>query len=164
MLICSIKRTRNAPRRPDFPVFDRLNYRAEPAWGCPSKQDGNSEQLRLIRRVLRGYTAYSGRFQPPCVALFPLRGPDRREERLLALSRQELKTAVGLTSGSSNRQISQETVLAEKTVKNLVSSVLFETRHGAQDTASGACHQSAESIGRPCRRRVQVQSVPGAYR
>ena len=33
------------------------------AWGCLSKQDDSSEQLRLIRRALAGHTAYSGRFQ-----------------------------------------------------------------------------------------------------
>jgi DNA-binding NarL/FixJ family response regulator len=94
------------------------------AWGCLSKQDDSSDQLRLIRRVLGGYPAYSGRFQPPRVVSFPVRGPERPEERLLALSRQEMRAAVALGKGLSNRQISQEMALAEKTAKNLVSSVL----------------------------------------
>lgn len=33
------------------------------AWGCLSKQDNNSEQLRLISRALAGHTAFSRRFQ-----------------------------------------------------------------------------------------------------
>ena len=94
------------------------------AWGCLSKQDGSSEQLRLIRRALVGHTAYSGRFQPALVA--PSSGPGRKrpDERFLALTRQEMNVAVRLGKGLTNRQISQEMALSEKTVKNLVSSVL----------------------------------------
>lgn len=95
------------------------------AWGCMSKQDDSREQLRLISRVLGGYSAYSGRFQPR-VASFPVHGLERPEDRLLALSRQEMRAASGLGRGLSNRQISQEMALAEKTVKNLVSSVLWK--------------------------------------
>ena len=93
-------------------------------WGCLSKQDGDDEQLRLIRRVLDGRTAYSGMFQPRALSPTPARGPKRPEDKLLALTSQEHRAALGLASGLSNRQISQEMLLAEKTVKNLVSSVL----------------------------------------
>lgn len=96
------------------------------ARGCLSKQDDSSEQLRLIRRALAGHTAYSARFQPVLGAPCPRSGPDRPDERLLCLSRQEMKAAIGLGRGLSNRQISQEMALAEKTVKNLVSSVLMK--------------------------------------
>ena len=48
------------------------------AWGCLSKQDGGGEQLRLIRRVLNGHTAYSGRFRPALLARFPGSGPMAR--------------------------------------------------------------------------------------
>jgi two-component system response regulator DevR len=96
------------------------------AWGCLSKQDDSREQLRLISRVLGGYTAYSGGFQPPRVASFPVRGLERREDSLLALSRQEMRAATDLGRGLSNRQISQEMSLGEKTVENLVSSVLWK--------------------------------------
>ncbi|WP_364742535.1 response regulator transcription factor [Arthrobacter sp. LAR12-1-1.1] len=90
------------------------------AWGCLSKQDGSSEQLRLIRRALAGHTAYSGRFQTPLV------GPATQslDRRLLTLTRQEMNTAIRLGRGLTNRQISQEMSLAEKTVKNLTSTVL----------------------------------------
>jgi DNA-binding NarL/FixJ family response regulator len=96
------------------------------AWGCLSKQDDSWEQVRLLRRVLGGRTAYSSLFGPPRLASFPTGAAGRPEDRLLALSRQEMRTAVGLASGLSNRQISQEKSLAEKTVKNLVSSVLMK--------------------------------------
>ena len=94
------------------------------AWGCLSKQDDSSEQLRLIRRALSGHTAYSGRFQPALLASLPRLRPKRPEEKLLTLTRQEMNTAIGLGKGLTNRQISQEMFLAEKTVKNMVSSVL----------------------------------------
>jgi two-component system, NarL family, response regulator DevR len=94
------------------------------AWGCLSKQDDGSEQLRLIRRALAGHTAYSGRFQPALLAPSTPPGPLRLDKRLLTLTRQEMNAAIGLGKGLSNRQISKEMVLAEKTVKNLVSSLL----------------------------------------
>ncbi|WP_018772495.1 response regulator [Arthrobacter sp. 131MFCol6.1] len=92
------------------------------AWGCLSKQDDSSEQLRLISRALAGHTAYSGRFRPALLA--PVAAPDRQDEKLRKLTRQEMNVAVHLGKGLTNRQISQEMVLAEKTVKNLVSSLL----------------------------------------
>lgn len=94
------------------------------AWGCLSKQDSGSEQLRLIRRALAGHTAYSGRFRPALLAPPAPPGPQRLDRRLLRLTRQEMNAAIGLGKGLSNRQISMEMALAEKTVKNLVSSVL----------------------------------------
>ena len=94
------------------------------AWGCLSKQDGSCEQLRLIRRALAGHTAYSGRFRTALVT--PLVGPATQslDRRLLTLTRQEMNTAIRLGRGLTNRQISQEMSLAEKTVKNLTSTIL----------------------------------------
>ncbi|MET1087750.1 MAG: response regulator transcription factor [Arthrobacter sp.] len=94
------------------------------AWGCLSKQDDGGEQLRLIWRALAGHTAYSGRFQPALRTPPAPPGRHRLDERLRSLTRQEMNAAIGMGKGLSNRQISQEMFLAEKTVKNLVSSVL----------------------------------------
>ena len=94
------------------------------AWGCLSKQDDNSELLRLVRRVRAGHTAYSGRFRPALAAPAARRGPHPPDELLLTLTRQEMNAAIGLAKGLTNRQISQEMFVAEKTVKNLTSSVL----------------------------------------
>lgn len=96
------------------------------AWGCRSKQDDSIEQLRLIRRVLAGHTAYSARFHPELVAPFSLPGPQRPDEMLLTLTRQEMNAAIGLGKGLSNRQIGQEMFLAEKTVKKMVSTILMK--------------------------------------
>jgi len=94
------------------------------AWGCLSKRDSCSEQLRLVRRALDGYTAYSGRFRAALLAPAHHSGPIRPEERLLTLTRQEMHVAAGLGKGLTNRQISEEMSLSEKTVKNMVSSLL----------------------------------------
>ena len=94
------------------------------AWGCLSKQDDSSELLRLIRRALTGHTAYSGRFRPALVAPLVRRGTQSPDERLWTLTRQEMNAAIGLAKGLTNRQISQEMFLAEKTVRSLTSTVL----------------------------------------
>ena len=118
------------------------------AWGCLSKQDDSSEQLRLIRRALAGHTAYSGRFQPALLAPVPRLRPERPEEKLLTLTRQEMNTAIGLGKGLTNRQISQEMFLAERTVKKLVASVLMklgvERRTHAAVLAAAALRESED--------------------
>ncbi len=96
------------------------------AWGCLSKVDNGREQLRLIRRALAGHTAYSARFRDVIVAPYPLFQPQRPDERLLRLSKQEMNVAIGLGRGLSNRQIGQEMFLAEKTIKNMVSTILMK--------------------------------------
>lgn len=96
------------------------------AWGCLTKEDSNTEQLRLIRRAVAGFTAFSPRFTPELLAQVPHARLDRPEDRLLALSRQELRVAFGVSGGLSNGEIGQELTLADKTVKNIVSSVLMK--------------------------------------
>ncbi|MCB5276062.1 Transcriptional regulatory protein DevR (DosR) [Arthrobacter sp. SO5] len=59
------------------------------AWGCLSKQDDSSEQLRLIRRALAGHSAYCGRFQSVLLAPVPRLRPKRPEEKLLTLTRRK---------------------------------------------------------------------------
>lgn len=94
------------------------------AWGCLSKQDGNSEQLRLIRRALTGHTAFSSRFQLALAAPSARSGQQRPDELLRTFTKQEMIAATGLARGLTNRQISQEMFVAEKTVRNMTSSVL----------------------------------------
>lgn len=96
------------------------------AWGCLSQQDDNAEQLRLIRRAMRGYTAFSRRFQTGILAPIQADGTNGPDGRLGMLSKQEMKVAAGVARGLSNGQIGQEMFLAEKTVKNMVSSVLLK--------------------------------------
>lgn len=94
------------------------------AWGCLSKKDDNAEQLRLISRALDGYTAFSGVFQPALRAPNLLIVEPDREEKLGMLTRQEAVAAAALGRGLSNRQISHRMFLSEKTVKNMISSIL----------------------------------------
>ena len=96
------------------------------AWGCLSQQDDNEEQLRLIRRAMHGYTAFSRRFQTGILAPIQADGMNGPDGRLGMLSKQEMKVAVGVARGLANAQIGQELSLAEKTVKNMVSSVLMK--------------------------------------
>ncbi len=96
------------------------------AWGCLSKTDDGREQLRLIRRTLAGYTAYSARFGDAVLAAYPLSQLQRQDEELLRLSKQEMTVAIGVGRGLSNRQIAREMFLSEKTVKNMVSTILMK--------------------------------------
>ncbi|WP_427170892.1 response regulator [Arthrobacter sp. 92] len=96
------------------------------AWGCLSKVDDSSEQLRLIRRALAGHTAYSARFRDVVVAPISPFEPQRPDEKLLTLTKQEMVVAIGVGRGLSNRQIAREMFLAEKTVKNMVSTILMK--------------------------------------
>lgn len=96
------------------------------AWGCLSKQDNGDEQLRLIRRAVSGHTAYSPRFRSVLAGVGAGRGSGAGGEQLLRLSPQEMRVALGVGEGLSNFQIGQEMVLSEKTVKNLVSSILMK--------------------------------------
>ena len=96
------------------------------AWGCLSQQDDNEEQLRLIRRAINGYTAFSRRFQTGILAPIRADGTNGPDARLGMLSKQEMKVAAGVARGLTNSQIGQEMFLTEKTVKNMVSSVLMK--------------------------------------
>ncbi|WP_324642832.1 response regulator [Pseudarthrobacter sp. LT1] len=69
------------------------------AWGCLSQQDDNEEQLRLIRRAIQGYTAYSRRFQTGILAPIQADGTNGPDGRLGMLSEQEMKVAGGLPGG-----------------------------------------------------------------
>ncbi|WP_254678571.1 response regulator transcription factor [Arthrobacter sp. 24S4-2] len=94
------------------------------AWGCLSKQDDITEQLRLIRRVLNGCTAFSEKFQALLnQGTLSLPEPPPSTE-LSILTDQEMNVVIGLGRGLTNRQIAQSLGLKEKTIKNLVSSAL----------------------------------------
>jgi two-component system response regulator DevR len=94
------------------------------AWGCLSKQDDNTEQLRLIRRGVTGCTAFSEKFQPILnLATTSLPEPLPSTE-LSILTSQEMNVVIGLGRGMTNRQIAQSLGLKEKTAKNYVSSAL----------------------------------------
>jgi two-component system response regulator DevR len=121
------------------------------AWGCLSKLDDSGEQLRLIFRVLTGHTAYSRRFSPALLGPaqeVSLRGA---EEKLRTLSNRESAVALGLAKGLSNRQIGQQMFIAEKTVKNMGSSILdkldMDRRTELAVMVAGAVNRSVAAAG-----------------
>ena len=63
-----------------------------------------------------------------------------RPRRARALTAQERKILGLIAEGLTNRQIGERMFLAEKTVKNYVSSVLRQARPGAADPGRGAGH------------------------
>ena len=100
------------------------------AAGYVLKQIGNHDLVRGIRRVAAGESLFE-----PGVEQKVLDGLDeevRVSPRLAGLSVQERKVLGFIGQGMTNRQIGREMFLAEKTVKNYVSSVLaklgFERR------------------------------------
>ncbi|MEW1804774.1 response regulator transcription factor [Pseudarthrobacter sp. NPDC080039] len=121
------------------------------AWGCLSQQDDNEEQLRLIRRAVKGYTAYSPRFQTGILAPIQADGTNGPDGRLGMLSKQEMKVAVGVARGLSNVQIGQELFLAEKTVKNMVSSVLMKFDMARRTEVAVFISRELEHTGDPAR-------------
>ncbi|MFF1254774.1 response regulator [Pseudarthrobacter sp. NPDC058329] len=111
------------------------------AWGCLSKQDGSTEQLRLIRRALGGNTAFSRLFQPALLNRAP--GPGLADERSCTLTKPEMNAAIGMGKGLSNSQISHDMSLAEHTVKDLVTSLLTKlSMAGAAASAMPATEQN----------------------
>ena len=92
------------------------------AAGYVLKQIGGNDLVDGVRRVAAGQSL----LDPSLVARVLERvrnGPEAHEE-LAALTEQERKILAMIAEGLTNRQIGERMFLAEKTVKNYVSSVL----------------------------------------
>lgn len=96
------------------------------AWGCMSKQDSCTEQLGLIRGVMAGRPGYSHRFRSLLQGQAGDDPYDGHESGIQLLTRRELDAALRLSRGKSNREIAEEMFLAEKTIKNMISSILVK--------------------------------------
>ncbi|WP_417218719.1 response regulator [Arthrobacter sp.] len=100
------------------------------ALGYVLKQIKGSELLEALRRAARGESLFTPGLKAGI--LHGLANPQRTDPRLSALTVQERRVLALLGEGLSNRQIGTRLHLAEKTVKNYVSSVLaklgFERR------------------------------------
>ncbi|MEZ5219705.1 MAG: response regulator transcription factor [Ilumatobacteraceae bacterium] len=92
------------------------------ASGYVLKQIRGNELVSAVRRVASGASlldpAVTGR------VLQRLRSPEPADERLASLTTQERKILDLIALGYTNRQIANEILLAEKTVKNYVSNLL----------------------------------------
>jgi DNA-binding NarL/FixJ family response regulator len=106
------------------------------AAGYVLKQIGSEELLRAIRTVAEG-----GSLLDPAVTsvvLERLRSGKHllRDERLAKLSPQEERILQLVADGLTNKQIGEQLGLAEKTVKNYMSSVLTKLRVGRRAEAA----------------------------
>jgi two-component system, NarL family, response regulator DevR len=110
------------------------------AAGYVLKQIGSSDLLDVVRRVAAGQSL----IDPALTARVLDRvrhGPEEHEE-LAALTEQERKILALIAEGLTNRQIGERMFLAEKTVKNYVSSILskLEVARRAEAAAYLARH------------------------
>jgi len=95
------------------------------AAGYVLKQIGSTDLVDAVRRVAAGQSLLD-----PAVThrvLERLRaGPDNEPDELAELTAQERKILELIAEGLTNRQIAERIFLAEKTVKNYVSSILMK--------------------------------------
>jgi two-component system, NarL family, response regulator DevR len=92
------------------------------AAGYLLKQVGGNDLIDAVRRVAGGQSL----IDPTLTArvLERLRNGPAEHEELASLTEQELKILALIAEGLTNRQIGERLFLAEKTVKNYVSSIL----------------------------------------
>jgi two-component system response regulator DevR len=92
------------------------------AAGFVLKQIRSSELIDAVRRVAAGQSL----LDPSVTArvLERIREGPKQDERIARLSRQERQVLELLADGLTNRQIAERLYLAEKTIKNYVTSVL----------------------------------------
>lgn len=92
------------------------------AAGYVLKEIGGSDLIGDIRRVSQGASLIDATLSKDIFDR--LRQSQKTEARLSSLSPQERRVLDLIAQGRSNRQIAEEIFLAEKTVKNYVSSLL----------------------------------------
>ena len=92
------------------------------ASGYVLKQIRGNELIDAIMRVAQGQSLLDP--QVTARVLERLRGGHEEDSALADLTEQERKVLMHIADGLTNRQIGQEMFLAEKTVKNYVSTIL----------------------------------------
>ena len=110
------------------------------ASGYVLKQIRGNELIDAIMRVAQGQSLLDP--QVTARVLERLRGGHEEDSALADLTEQERKVLMHIADGLTNRQIGQEMFLAEKTVKNYVSSILskLEVARRAEAAAYLARH------------------------
>lgn len=100
------------------------------ASGYVLKEIGGSDLIGALRRAARGESLFDADLKARIVQ--GLAEPERVDPRIASLTRQERRVLELVGEGLTNRQIGERMLLAEKTVKNYVSSLLaklgFERR------------------------------------
>ena len=112
------------------------------ASGYVLKQVNNNELLRAIRAVGRGESLLDPAVTESVLQRLRKGKHLLRDEKLARLSPQEERILTLVAEGRTNRQIGDELSLAEKTVKNYVSSILskLEVARRAEAAAYLARH------------------------
>lgn len=114
------------------------------ASGYVLKEIGGSDLIGALRRAARGESLFDADLKARIVQ--GLAEPERVDPRVASLTPQERRVLELVGEGLTNRQIGERMLLAEKTVKNYVSSLLaklgFERRtqaavHVAQHSSHG---------------------------
>lgn len=100
------------------------------ASGYVLKEIGGSDLIGALRRAARGESLFDADLKARIIQ--GLAEPERVDPRLATLTPQERRVLELVGEGLTNRQIGERMLLAEKTVKNYVSSLLaklgFERR------------------------------------
>jgi two-component system response regulator DevR len=100
------------------------------ASGYVLKEIGGSDLIGALRRAARGESLFDADLKARIVQ--GLAEPEHVDPRVASLTRQERRVLELVGEGLTNRQIGERMLLAEKTVKNYVSSLLaklgFERR------------------------------------
>jgi DNA-binding NarL/FixJ family response regulator len=106
------------------------------AAGYMLKAVPNAELVRAIRTVADGGSTLDTVVIGPVLAELRRQRASQQDERLARLSAQEQRVLVLLTRGRTNRDIAADMHLAEKTIKNYVSSVLSKLEVGGRAEAA----------------------------
>src|SRR6266508_3961004 len=120
------------------------------AAGYVLKQINGEDSLRAVRTVARGESLLDAAVTSRVLERLRTGKHLLRDERLARLSPQEERILQLVADGLTNRQIGVQLGLAEKTVKNYMSSVLSKLRVGRRAEAAAylARHEDAPELQR----------------
>lgn len=111
------------------------------ASGYVLKEIGGSDLIGALRRAARGESLFDASLKARIVQ--GLAEPERVDPRVASLTRQERRVLELVGEGLTNRQIGERMLLAEKTVKNYVSSLLAKL--GFERRTQAAVHMAQQS-------------------
>jgi DNA-binding NarL/FixJ family response regulator len=111
------------------------------ASGYVLKEIGGSDLIGALRRTARGESLFDADLKARIVQ--GLAEPERVDPRLASLTPQERRVLELVGEGLTNRQIGERMLLAEKTVKNYVSSLLAKL--GFERRTQAAVHVAQHS-------------------
>lgn len=111
------------------------------ASGYVLKEIGGSDLIGALRRAARGESLFDADLKARIIQ--GLAEPKRVDPRVASLTRQERRVLELVGEGLTNRQIGERMLLAEKTVKNYVSSLLAKL--GFERRTQAAVHMAQHS-------------------